>query len=527
MKIKNDHLYRKMCTFWFNEKHMVMFMDNTSRMAFLEIDENNKFHYPELRDVLALTDILHEKPVGVYNLIYDNNRKEVKKFKFIPKVKMAGIVTLLSASILVGCGKTEAPTRSALDDPQPGTIAWGMKYGSDYTPSATSTSTTENTTVEETNENEQTSPSILGTGASTEHWNEETDPNAQKYLTLLSPADDEYDYKWANDYVASEAIGYVYARDSKPYEEIFGFSKPTEQDLYTVLESNNNISPKYKEFIRNFIHDYLTLYPETDFSVLKYNLQTLVVDEMTEKEIQMKAMSIGTVACYLNNENTICIREDNTAMDKTTDDYVVLAHELMHACRICKSKDINGRQVSIKFYEDNDMGLYEDEALITYFAYQLQGMGNKPIYYTFQSNIYRQILEGMDYDGADYMNHSVNYFIEKLQEKFDKEGITIPAYHFVNLVDSHACTHYKDYIEVDYNNFEDLYKTLTENYAATHLNSNMTYEETEQAWGEFWDDIYFHVAELSTPYTDLNQDCFRPYWDQAVQNLGISSALQR
>ena len=30
--------------------------------------------------------------------------------------------------------------------------------------------------------------------------------------------------------------------------------------------------------------------------------------------------------------------------------------------------------VTIKFYEDTDMGLYEDEALVTYFAYQLQAV---------------------------------------------------------------------------------------------------------------------------------------------------------
>ena len=443
--------------------------------------------------------------------------KDTGKIALLTKI---GIITILSASILVGCRKKEVPTSDAFDNPKPGTIAWGMKYGtSDH---AALSGTNVETTAGETVSGDQNEKVILGTGASTERWDEATDPIAQKYLAKFLPADDEYDYKWANDHVASGQIGFIYARDSKAYKEIFGFSKPTEQELYAVLESNNNISDQYKKFIHDFIHDYLTLYPDADFSVFKHNLQTLIVDEMTERQIQIKAMSAGTVACYLNSENTICIANDNTVMDKSTDDYVILTHELLHACRICRSKNINGRDIAIKFYEDTDMGLYEDEALVTYFAYQLQGLGKKPIYYTLQSNIYRQILDGMDYDGSDYMNHSVNYFIEKLQEKFDKTGIHIPAYHFVNLVDSQAYNHYKNYVEKDYEDFEDLYKALADNYAALHLNSDMTYEETEQEWNNFWDDIYFNVAELSTPYPELNQECFRPYWEEYVRNLGIS-----
>lgn len=438
------------------------------------------------------------------------------------KAKIVRVLVFLSALLLMGCSKkTKAPTSDALHDPKPGTIAWGMKYGSSKPISSPSMTRKTDDTAEDNDSDDQKVAVILGTGASMEHWNEATDPFAQKYLALFLPADDEYDYKWANDHESSKVLSFIYARDSKAYERIFGFSKPTEEELYAVLESNNNISPKYKDFIRDFIHKFLTLYPEADFSVLKHNLETLIVDELTEREVQMKAMSIGTVACYLNNENTICVREDNEAMDTSTGDYIVLTHELMHACRICRSKDINGKQVTIRFYDDSDMGLYEDEALITQFAYQLQGLGNKSVYYTFQTNIYRQILEGMDYDGADYMNHSVNYFIEKFQEKFDKTGIDIPAYHFVNFVDSYATIHYKSFVEPEYNRFEDMFKAITVNYTATHLNPDMTYEETEQEWNSFWDDIYFHVAELSTPYPELNQEYFRPYWEEQVKKFGI------
>ncbi len=98
----------------------------------------------------------------------------------------------------------------------------------------------------------------------------------------------------------------------------------------------------------------------------------------------------------------------------------------------------------------------------------------------------------------------------------------ISAYHFVNLVDSYAFIHYKSYTEPDYNRFEDMFKAIIVFYTAAYLNPDMTYEETEQQWNNFRDDIYFHVVELSTPYPVLNQECFRPYWDEQAQKLGIS-----
>ncbi len=88
-------------------------------------------------------------------------------------------------------------------------------------------------------------------------------------------------------------------------------------------------------------------------------------------------------------------------------------------------------------------------------------------------------------------------------------------------MDAYATIHYKDYDEPAYNSFEDMFKAITVNYTATHLTPDMTYEETEKEWNAFWDDIYFHVAELSTPYPELNEECFRPFWEEQVEKLGI------
>lgn len=340
----------------------------------------------------------------------------------------------------------------------------------------------------------------------------------QKYLKMLAPADDALDYKWANDHSESSVIGFKYARDSKAYESIFGFPKPTLQDLYDAIDGNTNLSEKHRTFLRDFSRDWLAMYPDSDLSVFYYNLKTLRITELTDNEIIMRAMSTGVAACYVPRDNELCINKEADIFDRTSNDYVVMVHELLHVCRGTKTK-IDGDAVSISFFESQDMGLYEDEALDTYFALQLQGLDQKAVYYTLQSSYYRQLMPLVDYDGNDYMNHSVNCFIEKVQEAFDRYGIGQEALHYINLIDSQAKEHYKPYSDRDYSDFSELYETQVQIYALQHLSSDMTQEETDQAFEEFWEDITFNFENLPDPYPTMKKEEYRPYWDAYVQSL--------
>lgn len=340
------------------------------------------------------------------------------------------------------------------------------------------------------------------------------------FLKMLEPADDEWDYHYAQDVEISDTLGFVYARDANAYRFVFGNEKPTLDELYKSIDSNSGISAKYNKFLKDYVKNWLTLWPESDLSIFNYNVKSLKIETLTAEEIQRKTMSAGTAACYLNQENTICINENCDFENKSSNDYVVFIHEITHAARNCRSK-VGERQFSARFYVDGDAGLYEDEALATWFAYQIQGMDHKAIYYTLQSSIYRQILPYMDYDGADYMNHSFSYFMEKLQEYFDEVGIACPAYHFTNLVDCKAIDHYKKYQEPVIKEFEQLYEVLAVNYAKNHLNDAMSLEETEQQFEEFWKDITFNFENLSSPYPEITKECFKPYWDGYVSDLGI------
>jgi len=42
----------------FNNKKFAVFMDDNCKLAFLEINEEGKYKYPQLRDLLLLTEVL-------------------------------------------------------------------------------------------------------------------------------------------------------------------------------------------------------------------------------------------------------------------------------------------------------------------------------------------------------------------------------------------------------------------------------------------------------------------------------------
>jgi len=341
-----------------------------------------------------------------------------------------------------------------------------------------------------------------------------------KFLKFLEPADDEWDYKYAQDAEMSNTLGFVHIKDSKANEYVFGTPKPTLEDIYESIDGNTSIDEKYNKFLKDYAKDWLTLWPDTDFTIFNYNMKSLEIETLTPEEIQRRTMSAYTVACYMNLENKICINSNCNFEDKSSNDYVVFVHEITHAARTCKT-NIDKKEIAARFYDSGEVGLYEDECLATWFAYKLQGLDNKSIYYTFPSSIYRQIFPYMDYDGADYINHSFSYFLEKMQEYFDEIGMECPAYHFTNLVDCKCLTHYRKYTTPVITQFDELYEALVFNYAKNHINENMTLAETDREFENMWEDLTFNFENIADPYPEMTKESYRTYWDEYVSSLGI------
>ena len=136
-----------------------------------------------------------------------------------------------------------------------------------------------------------------------------TDEVLADYLKNMAPADDEYDFRYATDFAEFDLVKLYKGRDSSAYEKIIGYKDATLEQIRQAIDANDNIAPKYKDFVYQFACDLRTLYPNCNLAVFYHNLQTLIIDEMTQTEIDMETLSTNSAACYLRYENRVCIAE--------------------------------------------------------------------------------------------------------------------------------------------------------------------------------------------------------------------------
>lgn len=352
---------------------------------------------------------------------------------------------------------------------------------------------------------------------------------AAKYEKLLEPADDEFDYKWANDYNYARMLHTYNLFDSKGYSQVFNFSRPTKEDMYRRIDANSYLAPEYKQFIKDYVNDWLTLWPETDFSILYYNLGTLKIERIADNKTLFLATSPDAVASYVTSVNKICVGDDCTFFDKTSDDYIVLTHELTHAARKIPLTEVEdysclrveeGSTIRMGFTSDIVFGNYEEEAIITNLAYEMQGLGKKSRYYYYETSIWRLLSEGIDYDGADFMNHSINYLCDKLQERLDELGDKTPAYHYINLIDAQAKLHWERASEdsVDFTDFTEIVDLETRNFLDLRGVKSMTKEESDKLFEEFWSDIGNLMGERK-PYVGVSRELYEEYWEKETKDL--------
>ena len=345
-----------------------------------------------------------------------------------------------------------------------------------------------------------------------------TDKTHEKYIKLLAPANDDIDFMFASDYYDGSMLDFYMGTDACSYGILLDINKKiTVKDIEDVLKTNNKIADKYKDFIIQYAKDWLKLYPNSDLKVFYHNLKTLEIRETTPNEIYKVSFSYDTAACYIPKENKILLL-DGTSFERDSDNYIILTHELTHCARQTKYIAPDNSERTIKFYERLEMGQYAEEGIITNIAYEMQGLNRKATFYAFQSSCYRIIMDCIGYEGEDYMNHSVNYLIKKMDEFMGDEQY---AYYIVALIDAQATQRYTPHRSVDFTDYQDLYDYITRMYMKKHLTSNMTKAEAEKIFNIFCDDIMYHFDNMKTKY-DITKDNFRPEFERILKERGIS-----
>ncbi len=335
---------------------------------------------------------------------------------------------------------------------------------------------------------------------------------------FIEPADDESDYKWKIDYQEDPSENCIYINDCAMYEEVFGFAKPTEEELCETIDGNADVPERYRTFLKGFVHDWLAMYPDSDLSVLKHNFKTLHIFEFSSDRADFfYELSGGAVASYFPSNNCIYICEDAELEDKQSEDYIVAVHETIHAARNAFIEKEDGGLVCVTFSEipENTIGYanYQDEALVSWFACQLQNEGKPSQSYAYLSSMYRQFMPYLDYDGADYINHSAGCFIEALQKEFDACGVGYNALSVFNLLDALMRSHEDGAIPVECSDYAALFDALSQ-IRQHHIGyEQMDAAAREAAFAEFWADLMLFIDPETTRFPEITEDSYRPYWN--------------
>ncbi len=335
---------------------------------------------------------------------------------------------------------------------------------------------------------------------------------------FIEPADDESDYKWKIDYQEDFSENTIYINDCAMYEELFGFAKPTEEELCETIDGNADVPERYRTFLKGFVHDWLAMYPDSDLSVLKHNFKTMHIFEFSSDRADFfYALSGGAVASYFPSNNCIYICADAKLEDKQSEDYVVAVHETIHAARNAFIEKEDGSTVYVTFNEipenTNRYAGYQDEALVSWFAYQLQNAGNPSQSYAYLSSMYRQFMPYLGYDGADYINHSASCFIEALQKEFDACGVGYNALSVFNLMDALMRSHEEDAIPVECSDYSALFDSLSQ-IRQHHIGyEEMDAAAREEAFAEFWADLTVFYDPETTRFPEITEESYRSYWE--------------
>lgn len=344
-----------------------------------------------------------------------------------------------------------------------------------------------------------------------------TEEVLEKYLKNLAPADDEHDFLYATDFQDLYLIKLYKCRDSSAYPHILGYGDVTLDQIRQALDANENISPKYREFIYQFACDLRMLYPGCNLAVLHHNLQTLVIDELTQNQINIETLSMDSAACYLRYENRICVAE-GLDLSRESNDYIILTHELCHAARSLQLRPESNAEydIDIGFYDDYRMGTYAEEGMITNIAYDLQGLGNKAIFYPMLASYYRIIGQCIDYSGEDFFNHGVNYLIRQMDAFMGDND----AYQIIAQIDAQMALRYTPYQSVDFHDFQPVYDYIARMYFKKFIRPDMTRKQAEDVFNAFYADISFSFENMSRPY-DVDKDTFSPAFNRYLEEMDI------
>ena len=457
--------YRQLLKFKYNGKNYLMLVDEQNKYFFLRIDGHH-LNYLELDEFLEISDIFCNTP---HILKAQKDGKKGNFLSIIPKIIIGGIsVPVTVILMLFGVATVE-------------------EIGKNFDPNIF---TPKHQLVQEYN-NEEKKTNII---------------NHISFEVIDSDKDLEVD-----TFIESDYSKYIYVYDNDYLGKILDYETVSEQQLHDIVNSNDQISDRFKPLLHDFITDYITKQPNAERRILYENLKTLKIVECTERELMLESMSVDSYGCYVRTKNTIYLLKDYEYKEGTWE-YQVIYHELCHVARTgFWDTNTNGKkQIRVQCEGLNFYTTTSAEALNSLFAVSLFDYPENDIAYQLQSNYFSVMLECMDnYELSDYMNHPLSYFANKLDEH---NGHNNYAASILQLMEAQFNDYHSDRIEIEQEEYYPIYNYVSNMYFKKNITSDMSYEEARRLTDDLILRITFDVPEeyeidVEQFYTNLDNYC--------------------
>ena len=271
----------------------------------------------------------------------------------------------------------------------------------------------------------------------------------------------------------------------------------TAEQCLRALEENDALNGQYRELFSDFVRRIEEKQPDADLSILCHNLKTLRVVELGRMDYLSKTLSFDSLGCYMRNENTIYIPE-GTVYTEGEFGFQVLLHEFCHAARTVWEES-DGERLRVQLCSEIGNTMVE-ECLNSVFSCSLLNYYEWDIAYQVPSNYLRIMLECMDnYEISDYINHSEQYFLKKLDEY---AGYTNYAQVMWKLITLQRSDWSNDRINIPQSEYLPIYDFLCRLYYGKYITADMTEAERRSVADELIYKAFYDAPEGYKTETD-------------------------
>ena len=463
--------YRKVVTFTYKNNKYNMYLDKNNKHYFLKVDNDGSLHYVTVEELMELSSLfMHD-----YSIMDANGDFLKEKIRIVPKVISSGIAVTLSLSLLTSCVSA-------------------------YNEKAEISDKTTVTLIDE--------------------------DNFRDYISNEDVLPDK-DLK-ADTYMDSDFFDCLYIYDMDYLDMALDEKKVSLNDLHDAIDNNNKIEAKFKSLLYKYCDSVVSNFPKAELRVLYENLKTLEIAEVTDTEIG-KISHPGSLGCYDRKNNKIYMLDYYT-YDVGSWQYEVFFHEMSHCLRTRVDK-LEDKALVVQAEGKNFSNNISVEALNSLFAIKLLPYEEKNITYQLQSNYFNVMLECMDnYDLTDYVNHSVSYFADKLDEYNNDDNyatvilelmrVQYNEYHGVNHNEVDGETE-ETYIVVDKEQYYPIYDYLAKMYYDKYITDDMTYDEMQKVADSLVEKVSLNTSEK------YNIDYNRFYDDLSVYFNNLDNNINR